>query len=53
MVGQREGGVLSTPLLGHLFCPKCGIDFEVAHAASGSVFWEKLPSVFTTSRDWD
>ncbi|KAF9646059.1 hypothetical protein BDM02DRAFT_321441 [Thelephora ganbajun] len=53
MVGQREGGVLSTPSLGHLFCPKCTIDFSVAYAGSGSVLWEKLPSVFNASRDWD
>ncbi|KAF9644393.1 hypothetical protein BDM02DRAFT_3263577 [Thelephora ganbajun] len=53
MVGQRKGGVLSTPSLEHLFCPKCTIDFGVAYAGSGSVLWEKLPSVFTVSHSWD
>ena len=51
--GQREGGLLSSPSLGHIVCARCAKPVEVAHATWGSVVWEKLAPAFNASRGWD
>lgn len=51
MIADREGGVLTPPLLG-LLCPECTRDIEVIHAQWRSLFWENLPSLFGVSDSW-
>jgi len=53
VTGQREGGLLSSPSLGHTICVKCAKPLEAAHATWGSAVWEKLPPAFNISRGWD
>ena len=52
VISQREGGMLSPPSLGDLFCAKCAESIERAHAKWGLVTWEKLPSAFNDSSGW-
>ena len=53
VTGQREGGLLSSPSLGHIVCAKSAKHVEVAHATWGSAVWEKLAPAFNVSRGWD
>ena len=50
VIGQREGGLLSSPALGHILCVKCAKDVEVAYITWGSAVWEKLAPAFNLSR---
>ena len=53
VTGQREGGLLSSPSLGHIICARCAKPVEVAHATWGSTVWKKLVPAFNVSRAWD
>ena len=53
VIGQREGGLLSSPSLEHLLCANCARPVELAHSTWGSVVWEKLAPAFNISRSWD
>ena len=53
VTGQREGGLLSSPSLGHIVCARCAKPIELAHATWGSIIWEKLAPAFNVSRGWD
>jgi len=46
MIGEREGGVLSTPTLGGLACTGCTREVEESHAAWRKACWELLPAIF-------
>ena len=46
MIGQREGGLLSPPFLGHLLCTRCAKFVEKIHSPSRSLLWEKLAPAF-------
>jgi hypothetical protein len=53
MMDKREGGLLSTPSLGHFLCTKCTKCMEEDHTKWGSLAWKKLPPAFNISRDWE
>jgi hypothetical protein len=53
MMDQREGGLLSTPSMGHLLCTKCTKYMQAYHTEWSSHFWKKLPPVFNISCDWE
>ena len=53
VIGQREGGLLSSPSLGHLLCSNCAKPVYTVHAACGSGIWEQLAPAFNISRGWD
>ena len=53
VIGQREGGLLSSPALEHVLCAKCAKRVEVAHSTWGSAVWEKLAPAFNISRGWE
>ena len=53
MIEEREGGVLTPPLLGHLLCAKCTKTSQAVHAQWGSICWKKLAPVFGVSNSWD
>ena len=53
VTGQREGGLLSSPSLGHTIYAKCAKRVEVAHATWGTAVWEKLAPAFNIFRGWD
>ena len=53
VIGQREGGPLSSPPLEHVLCAKCAKHVEVAHSTWGSAVWEKLAPAFSISRGWE
>ena len=52
-VGEREGGLLTPPLLEHLLCARCAKPIVGVHALRGSDYWEVLPRVFGISNSWD
>ena len=53
MIGEREGGVLSPPPLGHLACMKCAKEIEASHTVWCRICWELLPATFSVARCWD
>ena len=53
VVGQREGGLLGSPALGHILCAECSKRVMVAYASWSSAVWEKLAPAFSISRGWD
>jgi hypothetical protein len=53
MMDKREGGLLSTPSLGHLLCKKCTKYMEATHTEWSSLLWKQLPPVFNISRNWE
>jgi len=52
MIGEREGGVLSTPSLGGLACVKCTKGVEGFHATWRRGCWELLPATFSVAKRW-
>jgi hypothetical protein len=53
MMDKREGGLLSTPSLGHLLCKKCTKYMEATHTEWSSFSWKQLPLIFNISRNWE
>ena len=53
LVGEREGGVLTPPLLEHFVCAKCAKTIMAVHDLWGSTCWKSLPRVFAVSNSWD
>ena len=53
LVDEREGGILSSPSLGHLLCVKCTRTIETVHAKWCSVCWKNLAPGFAVSHSWD
>jgi len=53
LADEREGGVLTPPLLEHFVCAKCARVIVAAHTSWGSICWKKLPPVFAISNSWD
>ena len=53
LIDQSKGGVLSTPRLEHLLCPKCAKRVEAIHEAYSSACWEKLGLVFNITDGLD
>jgi len=53
MIGERKGGVLSTPSLGGLACTKCTKEVEESHATWRKTCWELLPAIFLVAKQWD
>ena len=53
IVGEREGGVLTPPSLGHPLCTKCTKIIQAIYVQCGSGCWKKLVSVFGVSDSWD
>ena len=53
MIGEREGGVLSSPSWGDLACAKCEKEIEASHTAWRKACWEVLPATFSVAKRWD
>ena len=53
MIGERKGGLLSTPPFGDLVCAKCGKEIEASHAAWRKTCWKLLPATFSVAKSWD
>jgi len=49
MIGERGGGVLSSPSLGDLTCAKCTREIETSHSAWRRVCWEVLLATFSAT----
>ena len=52
MIGEREGGVLSTPSLGDLACAGCIKEIEATQTTWGRACWELLPTAFSVAKRW-
>jgi len=53
MIGERKGGVPSTPTLGGLACTRCTKEVEESHTAWRKACWELLPAIFLVAKRWD
>ena len=52
MIGERNGGMLSSPSFGVIACAKCTKEIEGAHAIWRSRCWELLPTTFSVAKCW-
>jgi len=53
IIGEREGGVLSTPSLGGLTCAGCTKEIEATQSTWSRACWELLPAAFSVAKYWN
>ena len=53
MIGEREGGALSSPWFGDLACAKCTKEMEMSYATWCRALWELLPTTFPVAKCWE
>ena len=53
MIGEREGGALSTPSLGGLACAGCTKSIETSYVEWCRDCWKLLPATFSVAKRWD